>query len=262
MSDQTPSEDVILCEIDGPVATVTLNRPDKMNSFNDALKRGLFSTVARIEDDPAIRVVILKGAGRCFSAGADLSAGMADPVSFHLDHDYKPFLTGIAMSSKIWIAEAHGACAGVGAALAMNCDLMVMAEDSYVYLAFAAIALVPDGGNTQLLLSQMGYKRALQAALEGRKIPAGECLEHGVCNKVVPAEALAAETRAWADRLAAGAPLAMGAVKRLMRSVGSMSFGDAISAEGLEQTPLLKSEDFREGVRAFFAKDAPSFKGV
>ncbi|MEM8753828.1 MAG: enoyl-CoA hydratase-related protein [Pseudomonadota bacterium] len=256
------SQDVLLLDKRGPVAELTLNRPDKLNSFDGALRAALRRMVGVVEDDDEIRVVILRGAGRGFCAGADLSAGISDPISFHLDQEYKPFMEGIAKSSKIWIGEIHGAAAGAGAALAMNCDLMVMAEDAYVYMAFAAIALIPDAGNTRLLLEAMGYKRALQAALEGRKIPAAECLEFGICNKVVSAEALTEETRAWADRLAAGAPRSMAAAKRLFRSVGAMSFGDAITAEGLEQTPLLKSEDFQEGVRAFFAKEKPVFKGA
>lgn len=256
------SDDVLIVEKSGPVATVTLNRPDKMNSFNDALRAAMRHTVAAIEDDREIRIVVLRGAGRCFSAGADLSAGPVDPASFHLDIDYKPFLTAITRSDKIWIAQVHNACAGIGAALAMSCDLMVMAEDAYIYMAFAAIALVPDGGNTQLLLSAMGYRRALQACLEGRKIPAAECEGYGIANKVVSTDQIDTATREWAERLAAGAPLGMAATKRLLRQVGAMSFGDAISVEGREQGALLRSQDFREGVRAFFAKEKPAFQGM
>ena len=251
------SDDVLILEKTGAIATLTLNRPDKMNAFDDALRTAMRRTVARIEDDREIRVVILRGAGRCFSAGADLSAGAVDPASFHLDIDYKPFLTAIAQSDKIWIAQVHNACAGIGAALAMICDFMVMAEDAYIYMAFAAIALVPDGGNTRLLLDAMGYRRALQACIEGRKIPAVECESYGIANKVVPLADIDTETRAWAEKLATGAPLAMAATKRLMQSVGAMSYGDAISAEGREQGTLLRSADFREGVRAFFAKENP-----
>ena len=291
------SDDVLLLEKSGTIATLTLNRPDKMNSFNDALRTAMRRTVAAIEDDPEIRVVILRGAGRCFSAGADLAPGTnsdlpagngvaesgcprslcpinwpdvlssatshpVDPASFHLDIDYKPFLTSIAQSDKIWIAQVHNACAGIGAALAMICDFMVMADDAYIYMAFAAIALVPDGGNTRLLLDAMGYRRALQACVEGRKIPADECAGYGIANKVVPLADIDGETRAWAEKLAEGAPLSMAATKRLMRTVGSMSFGDAISAEGREQAALLRSADFGEGVRAFFAKEKPAFRGA
>lgn len=255
------TEDVLLIEKSGAVATVTLNRPDKLNAFNADLRAAMRDTVARLEEDDAIRVIVLTGAGRGFSAGADLSAGPTSPTALHLDVEYKPFLTGIAQSNKIWIAAVHGPCAGIGAAVAQTCDLMVMAEDSYIYMAFAAIALVPDGGNTQLLLNAMGYKRALQAVLEGQKIPAAECLEYGIANKIAAPQSTLTEAQAWGEQLAAAAPLATAAAKRLLRSVGSMSFGDAISAEGVEQTPLLKSKDCITGVQAFFTKQKPVFEG-
>lgn len=255
------SDDVLLIEKSAGVTTLTMNRPDKLNAFDRTLKAAMQDAVGKLEDDDSVRIVVLKAAGKGFCAGADLSDGIANPISFHLDIDYKPFLTGIAMSNKLWIAQVHGACAGIGAAVAMNCDFVCMSEDAYLYLAFAAIALVPDGGNTQLLLNAMGYHRALEAAIEGRKIPAAECQEHGIANRVFAADELDTKTGEWAQSLAQKAPLSIAATKRLMRRVGAMSYGDAISAEGLEQTPLLKSEDFREGVRAFFAKEKPAFKG-
>ena len=165
------------------------------NIDSEALLSGLPVRMIRIWN---LRVVILKGAGRSFSAGADISGEMAEPISFHLDSDYKPFLTGIEKSDKLWIAQVHGAAAGIGAALAMNCDLVVMAEDAYIYMAFAAIGLIPDGGNTQLLLQYLGYHRALQAVLEGRKLDAQECLASGIANKVVSGDELEPVTMAWA----------------------------------------------------------------
>ncbi len=253
--------ETIKIDVQGPVATVTLNRPDALNAWDDEMKAAMRHTVALMNDDETVRVVVLKGEGRGFSAGADIRSGKTGPISFTLDTEYKPFLNGIAQSDKIWIAQVHGAAAGIGAAVAMNCDLVIMADDAYVYMAFAAIGLVPDGGNTQLLLQHMGYHRALETMLEGRKMPAQECLRYGIANKVVPLGDLDAETRAWAERLCATAPLAMAGCKRLLRQVGAMSYGDAITAEGREQTPLLKSNDFREGVTAFFEKRAPDWTG-
>jgi len=251
----------LLIDRDGSIATVTLNRPDAFNSWDDDMKVAMRNAVGHLNDDDDVRVVILKGAGKGFSAGADIRGKIADPVSFHLDYDYKPFLTGIAQSDKIWIGQIHGAAAGVSAAIAMNCDLVVMAEDAYLYMAFAAIGLVPDGGNTQLLLKYFTYQQALQIVLEGKKITAKECLEHGIANKVVSAGELDTSVRQWAEQLCSTAPLAMAASKRLLRSVGDMSFGDAITAEGIEQTPLLKSDDFKEGVNAFFEKRKPVWTG-
>ncbi|MDA9009406.1 enoyl-CoA hydratase-related protein [Alphaproteobacteria bacterium] len=255
------SEPVLLVEKNRAVATVTLNRPEKLNAFNNALKETMRKTVGQLNDDDEVKIVVLKGAGRAFSAGADLSGEPADPISFHLDADYKPFLTGISMSDKIWIAQVHGPAAGAAAALAMNCDLVVMADDAYIYMAFAAISLIPDAGNTKLLLQHLGYHRALEAVLEGRKITAQECLQFGIANKVTTAEELETTTQQWAEMLASSAPLALAASKRLLRNVGAMSFGDAISVEGVEQTSLLKSSDFKEGVSAFFEKRKPAWKG-
>ncbi len=255
------SEEPLLIDITGAIATVTLNRPERLNAFNAELKLAMRTAVGRLNDNDDVRVVILKGAGRSFSAGADISGEMAEPISFHLDSDYKPFLTGIEKSDKVWIAQVHGAAAGIGAALAMNCDLISMADDAYLYMAFAAIGLIPDGGNTQLLLNYLGYHRALEAVLEGRKLTAEECFASGIANKVIGADDLDRHTFEWAEKLTSTAPLAMAGAKRLLRNVGSMSFGDAITQEGLEQTPLLRSADFKEGVRAFLDKRKPEWSG-
>jgi len=182
-------------------------------------------------------------------------------VDAHIEREYKPFLTGIADSNKIYIAQVHGTAAGIGAALAMNCDFVTMADDATIYMAFAAISLIPDGGNTQLLLQNMGYHRALEAIIEGRKVPAEECLKYGIANKIFNAAELDEQTRKWAEKLSGSAPLAMAAAKRLLRKVGQISFSDTISLEGQEQEPLTNSQDFQAGVAAFFKKEKPVFSG-
>ena len=253
--------DVLKIDIDGPIATFTLNRPEKLNAFSSELKEALRLNVGRINDNPDVKVVILKGEGRGFGAGADLTGGIADPISFHLDIDYGPFLKGIERSDKIWIAQVHGAAAGAAAGVAMTCDLMVMSEEAYLYMAFAAIALVPDAGNVYHLHKHLGYSKALEAILEGKKFTAAECLEAGIANKVVPLDDLESATKAWAERLSETAPLAMSACKRLLRTAPGKSLGDMVTEEGIEQTALLKSEDFREGVMAFFEKRKPVWQG-
>lgn len=255
------SDEVIRIARDGPVAQVTLTRPDQFNAFNTALRSALREAVAELDADDAIRIVILKGEGRGFCAGADLSEGLSLPVSDHLENDYKPSLVAIAESPKLWIAQVHGSAAGIGAAYAMNCDLVTMADDANIYMAFAAIALIPDGGNTWLLLNQMGYHRALEAIVEGEKIPAADCLRYGIANRLFPAQELDARTADWAHSLAERAPLAMAAAKRLLRQVGHMRYGEAITAEAAEQDPLVESADFRGAVEAFFAKRKPVFAG-
>ena len=254
-------EDVLLIERRDAVAIVTLNRPKVFNAFNAGLRSALNEAVATLEADPDIRVVVLRGEGPGFSAGADLGEGVPDDVTAMIEEEYKPFLTGIAASEKVWIASVHGSAAGIGGALAMTCDLCIMAEDASIYLAFAAIGLIPDGGSTWLLLNAMGYRRAFETIAEGRKIPAAECVALGLANRTAPAHEVHGIAVQWAGEMAARSPLALKSAKRVLRKVGSMSYADAISLEAREQMPLTKSEDFRDAVASFFAKKKPVFRG-
>jgi 2-(1,2-epoxy-1,2-dihydrophenyl)acetyl-CoA isomerase len=181
----------LLCEIDGAIARVTLNRPEAFNAMDKGLRDGFKEAIARIHAARDVGVVILSGNGRGFSAGTDLKEGLVSPISMLLEQEYRPILAAISGSPKIWIAQVHGSAAGIGAAVAMNCDLMTMAEDATIYMAFAAIGLVPDGGNTWLLHRGLGYKRAMQAILEGRKFPAEDAVALGLANAAHPAEKLA-----------------------------------------------------------------------
>lgn len=255
------SENTVQWEIDGPVAVVTLSRPEVFNALNSRLLEELLATVRSVSDEPAVRVVVLRGAGPGFCAGADLGQEIGDTVTEELENEYKPIFLAIAQSPKIWIASVHGSAAGIGGALAMNCDLVVMAESANIYLAFAAIGLIPDGGANWLLVHAMGYRRALQTVLEGRKIPAAECLALGLANKISGDDGVHETSIAWARQLAQGAPLAQATAKRVLRKMSEMSYAEAFSLEAVEQHALTQSEDFQAGVAAFFAKRKPVFKG-
>jgi len=252
----------VLYESDGAIATIMLNRPEKFNAFNAQMRKELLEAIERAESEEAVRIVILKGSGPGFCAGADLGVALGkEPISNQLENEYKPFLMAIHEGEKIYISQVHRTAAGIGGALAMTCDFCVMEDDANIYLAFAAIGIVPDGGKTWHLLHGMGYSRALQTIIEGRKIPATECLALGLVNKVVAAEELETATREWAQQLAKGAPLAQRAAKRLLKKVGAVSYGEAISLEAIEQDILTRSEDCVNAVDAFMNKRKVEFKG-
>ncbi|NNC99871.1 MAG: enoyl-CoA hydratase/isomerase family protein, partial [Gammaproteobacteria bacterium] len=208
------------------VATIALNSPDTLNAFHQKMRLELMQAVDFVETDASARVVILTGEGRAFSAGADLSEGAAGYTSFvdQCAAEYTPWLMSIHNSSKLYIAAVNGACAGVGVAAAMNCDMMIMADDAYLYQAFAAIGLMPDGGANWLLVNRLGYPRALQLAVEAGRLKPKQCLEFGIANKVVPANELISSAQQWGEKLAAGSPLAQASTKNLMRRVSAMTY--------------------------------------
>lgn len=245
------------------VATITLNRPKAMNAFNQQLRRELLATIGKAASDDEVRVVILTGAGNGFSAGADLAASLEghDTIESQIIEEYKPILMAIDQSCKLFIAAVNGACAGVGGALAMTCDFMVMSEDAYLYLAFAAIGLIPDGGASYHLVNALGYRRAMQLFVEAGRLTAEQCQQYGVANKVVAVEQLLGQTQAWAETLAQGAPLAQQFGKQVMRSASRSTLDEVIDAEAKLQVTTTTSQDFQNATMAFFSKQKPVFVG-
>lgn len=245
------------------VAIVTMHRPEAMNSFDAAMRRDLLAALQGAAGDPAVRVVVLTGEGRCFSAGADLKTAATEkrPVEEILQSEYRPVLECIRDMDRPVVAAVGGAAAGIGMSFALTCDLLVMAEDAYLMSAFSAISLLPDGGLNWLLVHQVGYYRAFQLCIEAERIDAARCLELGLANRVVPAASLLDDTLAWARSLAERAPLSMAATKKAMRFATGSDWASAFDVEAPLQTKLRDSEDCAEGIAAFLEKRKPEFRG-
>lgn len=259
-----PSYQFINYNVRNRVATITLNTPKSLNAFHQKMRLELIEAIQMAETDDDVRVVILSGEGRAFCAGADLTEDLSNVHANFFEQcaaEYTPWLMAIHDSKKLYIAAVNGVAAGIGSAAVMNCDLVVMAEDAYLYQAFSAIGLMPDGGAAWLLLNKLGYQRALEIAVDAGKITAQQCLELGIANKVVPTDDLMSETQSWAESLASGAPLSQAATKQLLRKASLMTYEQVVIEESKLQTELIKSEDSINGVKAFFAKQKPVFVG-
>ena len=250
--------------IESPIATVTLNRPNVLNAFNEQLVLELQKAFKNLAEDESVRIIILTGSGKGFSAGADLTEREASwdpncPSKDALLRGYMPVFSEIVGMPKIVIAAINGPAAGIGAALAMACDLRVMTKSSYILSVFSNIALVPDGGLNWLLTRFLGYAKALEFAIEAKKIDSQMCLDFGIANKVVEDDQLLKETYSWAKSLAIRSPQALSNTKRLMRDSLSKSYFDTFKQEAEIQNEIFGSSEHREAVQAFFEKRQPKF---
>jgi 2-(1,2-epoxy-1,2-dihydrophenyl)acetyl-CoA isomerase len=243
------------------IAEIILSRPEQYNSFNAKMRSDLLETLNKIELEPKIRVVILRGSGPGFTAGADLNEPFPPPISKHLENDYKPIFDKIVNSRQIYMAAVHGSAAGIGAALAMVCDLLVMAQSAKISMIFSNIGLVPDGGATWLLQKALGYRKAFELIVEGGHITAAECLRYGIANKVFNVDSMEEETLNWATALSKRSPLAAEGSKRLLRKSFLLSYDEAFMAEAFEQDSVSLSEDFANARDAFLKKQKPIFRG-
>ena len=243
------------------VSTIRLNRPDLLNAVNEQLVWDLQEATQEVMNDEDTKVVILTGAGRGFSAGADLSERKASWSGSKdaLMRGYRPSFENIINMPKPVIASIPGPAAGVGAAFAMSCDLRVMSENAYLLSVFSNIALVPDGGLSWFLPKFMGYAKAYEHAIEAKKISASDCLKYGIANKVVPADDLEKTSIDWATTLAKRSSQSLNHTKRLMRESLSVSYWDTFKNEAEIQNELTVSEQNREAVKAFLEKREPNF---
>lgn len=250
-------------DVDDNVAIVSFNRPDNLNALNRQLRMELIDAINEVNANSAIRVGVLTGKGRSFSAGADLAEELDNSLDTMqmITQEYKPSLLSICQAPIPWLSAVNGAAAGIGSAYAMTCDLSVMADNAYLYQAFAAIGLVPDGGATWHLARTVGRQRAYEFIVGGEKVSAQKCLSMGLCNRIAPAEQLLETALDWAQDLARRAPLSLRYAKEQLNVAMAASLYDSIDYEAKMQGICVASEDAAEGIAAFKEKRLPVWRG-
>jgi 2-(1,2-epoxy-1,2-dihydrophenyl)acetyl-CoA isomerase len=252
---------------DGSAARILLNRPEALNAWNEQFGRDLLDAVTSLSADEGVRAVLITGAGRGFSSGADLKEqrsttedGLPD-LSARLKEIYHPIITGLREMPKPVVAAVNGPAVGIGCSLALAADLIVAAESAYLLLAFVNIGLVPDGGSTAFLPARVGYARAAEMAMLGERVTAQQALDWGLINQVVPDDELDATSSALLERLANGPTASYVGSKRLLNRRMYADLAGQLDAEAEAQRDQGNSKDFIEGVLAFVEKRPPNFTG-
>jgi 2-(1,2-epoxy-1,2-dihydrophenyl)acetyl-CoA isomerase len=255
--------------LDDGAATIELNRPEALNAWNAQLGADLLAALRQAADDDAVRAVVLTGAGRGFSSGADLkdisggdtSASGRPDVHRTLTERYHPIMHAIREMPKPVIAAVNGPAVGIGCSLALCSDLILAAESAYFLLAFVNIGLVPDGGSSLFLPTRIGMTRATELSMLGERLPAARALEWGLINRVVPDERLLEETAALAARMAAGPTRSYAGTKRQLNNWLYSRMEEQLELEARIQQEMAESEDFLEGAMAFVEKRPARFSG-
>lgn len=260
----------VLYDVAGGVATITLNRPERLNTISGPMLSLLSKLLLQADADPEVRCVILTGTGRAFCAGLDLvsatsgsgigSESQVSTISVDLDLKTAP-PTVIFNMNKPTICALNGSAAGYGLDTALGCDIRMMAQGAKLAAAFVKRGIVPESGGTWFLPRLIGWSKAAELIFTGRTLTAAESLEMGLATHVVPDADLMTEARKLADEIAANAPLAVQSAKRLMRMGLNETFNDHVHHVYLQFLQLIRTQDFREGMTSFLEKRPADFHG-
>jgi 2-(1,2-epoxy-1,2-dihydrophenyl)acetyl-CoA isomerase len=247
----------------GNVVRITLNRPDRLNSFTRAMHEELRDALAKLED---ARVLVLTGAGRGFCAGQDLNdravaPGEAVDLGETVEESWNPLIRTLAGMPQPVIAQVNGVAAGAGANIALACDLVIAAKSAKFIQSFSALGLIPDSGGSWHLPRLVGQARALGLALTGEPLPAEKAADWGLIWKAVDDDQLATEVDAVATKLASLPPLGLAAIKQIIRTSSSRTLDEELDLQRDEMRRLGFTQDYREGVAAFLEKRTPKFTG-
>ncbi len=261
------SEASILFAVDGGIARVTLNRPERLNSFNDAMHAALRDVLAAAAADAAVRVLLLTGAGRGFCAGQDLSDRAVVPGSEAVDlgasieRNYKPLITTLRTLPFPTVCAVNGVAAGAGANLALACDLVIATKSASFIQAFCKIGLVPDSGGTYFLPRLVGTARALGLAMLGDKLPAEQAAAWGLIWRCVDDAEFGPTVEVLVAQLAIASTRGLVAIRRAIHESAHHTLEEQLDVERDLQRELGFGDDYREGVAAFIGKRAPHFSG-
>jgi enoyl-CoA hydratase/carnithine racemase len=271
-----PVRDEVRYEVVAHIATLTLDAPERMNTISGIMLQQISDLLLRADRDPDVRCIVLTGSGRAFCAGLDLQAQMAGPkgglgnlgggdgdtAGFTGEFDLRSAPPVVLHNLDTpTICALNGGAAGYGLDLALGCDIRIAAENAKLNPGFAKRGILPESGGTWLLPRMVGYAKAAEIAFTGRTLSAVEAFELGLVNQVVPTDEFAERTEQMATEIAANAPLAVRAIKRMMRAAETETFEQNVHHVFLQLLPLLRTDDFTEGVTAFMEKRDPEFTG-